>query len=173
MSLPMDLRFTETAAPLFMDVEADNCNALFVVSTGHTTPPENQVILNPRKREREDSQTDTPRFKKPMKAAHSTQNPDMSRHSMSRAPSTLPPRSSRSLSTPHASFPPPPTPQAREPLFLPASSQDPGPSQAVRQDTFDDDFDMDNDDLNLMQFSPTQGDPPAEAVPKVSLYRTI
>ncbi len=78
----MDLRFTDPAAPLFIDVESDGLQALFVISTsqvhnaGNTAP---QVILkNKKKRAREedngsqDATWATPRPKKPMKAAQPT-----------------------------------------------------------------------------------------------------
>ncbi|KAF9051091.1 hypothetical protein BDZ89DRAFT_524459 [Hymenopellis radicata] len=58
ISVTMDLRFTDPAAPLFIDVESDGLQALFVISTsqvhnaGNTAP---QVILkNKKKRPREE-----------------------------------------------------------------------------------------------------------------------
>lgn len=72
MSLPLDIRFTDPAAPLFIDVEGDNSETLFVISTSqvhgipagytHNAPPSHK------KREREETPVETVRFKKPMKA---------------------------------------------------------------------------------------------------------
>ncbi|KAH9485464.1 hypothetical protein JR316_0002372 [Psilocybe cubensis] len=74
MSFPMEVRFTEPAAPLFIDVEGDMLEALFVISTsnvpaGVTTAQHHSQRYNARKRERAQSTSETPRFKRPMKAA--------------------------------------------------------------------------------------------------------
>lgn len=75
MSAAIDLRFTNPAAPLFMDIEADNSEGLFVISTsqvhgvGAGTPSQYSVAPNVKKREREETPLDT-RNKKPMKAVH-------------------------------------------------------------------------------------------------------
>lgn len=74
MSLPMEVRFTNPAAPLFIDIEGDMVKVLFVISTSHvpgvtTTAQHNSQNFNVRKRERAQSAAETPRFKRPMKAA--------------------------------------------------------------------------------------------------------
>ncbi|KAG0707339.1 Rad9-domain-containing protein [Suillus ampliporus] len=81
MGLCLDLRFTDPAAPLFIDVEGDESECLFVISTsqvnGSAAPaPSNSAQLSARKRpypndEGEGSsrqRSETPRIRKPMKA---------------------------------------------------------------------------------------------------------
>lgn len=81
MGVCLDLRFTDPAAPLFIDVESDECECLFVISTsqlgGSVAPaPSNSAQLNTRKRlsPNDDGggssrqRSETPRIKKPMKA---------------------------------------------------------------------------------------------------------
>lgn len=81
MGLCLDLRFTDPAAPLFIDVEGDESEYLFVISTSQingssVAAPSNSVQLHARKRplpndEGEGSskqRSETPRIKKPMKA---------------------------------------------------------------------------------------------------------
>jgi len=81
MGLCLDLRFTDPAAPLFIDVESDELECLFVISTSQygglaAPPPSNSTLLNARKRpspsdDGEGSsrqRSETPRIKKPMKA---------------------------------------------------------------------------------------------------------
>lgn len=130
----MDIRFTDTAGPLFITVEGDNSNSFFVISTSqvHGSNQKSQTLPGSRKkREREETTpADTPRFKKPMKVVRETDNEDLSRSSRSRSGSMLPPRSSALRSQPHdsqtmpAPTPAMSTPQGnQEPLFLPVSSQ--------------------------------------------------
>ncbi|KAG6844054.1 hypothetical protein H0H87_010135 [Tephrocybe sp. NHM501043] len=86
MSLSIDLRFTDPAAPLFMDVEGDNSESLFVISTSQVhgavtgAPSQNYVAPNSKKRERDETPLEF-NNKKPMKVAH-RMNP--------RTPSVLP-----------------------------------------------------------------------------------
>ncbi|KAG6866765.1 hypothetical protein C0991_011424 [Blastosporella zonata] len=144
MSLSIDLRFTDPAAPLFMDVEGDNSESLFVISTSQVhgaitgTPSQNYVAPNMKKREREETSLDL-KNKKPMKAVNRMDPrmpsvPPFMPHSAGHAP----PRSQAALNErreqdtfddamPPPSFVPqhPETPQKehQEPLFLPSSSQ--------------------------------------------------
>ena len=76
MSLPLELRFTDPAAPLFIDIEGDATETLFVISTSQvqgvptatqTNNSSSSSNPNPRKREREQTSSQTPRIKKPMK----------------------------------------------------------------------------------------------------------
>lgn len=81
MGACLDLRFTDPAAPLFIDVESDESECLFIISTsqhgGSAAPvPSNSAQLNTRKRlsPNDDGEgssrkrSETPRIKKPMKA---------------------------------------------------------------------------------------------------------
>ncbi|KAG1839043.1 Rad9-domain-containing protein [Suillus subalutaceus] len=81
MGLCIDLRFTDPAAPLFIDVESDELECLFVISTSQhggsaAPPPSNSTLLNARKRPSSNDdgegssrqRSETPRIKKPMKA---------------------------------------------------------------------------------------------------------
>ncbi|KAJ3811476.1 Rad9-domain-containing protein [Lentinula aff. lateritia] len=73
--LGLDIRFTDSAEPLFIDVEGDNFETLFVISTSQ--PPGSAVqtrlaSTGPKKRLREDTPADSSRFKKPMKVVQST-----------------------------------------------------------------------------------------------------
>ncbi|KAG6896798.1 hypothetical protein C0992_005948 [Termitomyces sp. T32_za158] len=75
MSIAIDLRFTDPAAPLFMDIEGDNSEGLFVISTsqvhgvGTGSSSQNYVAPNTKKREREETPLDI-KNKKPIKAVH-------------------------------------------------------------------------------------------------------
>ncbi|KAF5351542.1 hypothetical protein D9758_007179 [Tetrapyrgos nigripes] len=138
--LDLRIRFTDPTAPLFIDVEGDAFESLFVISTSQvqTSATQNSKmrrerstsVASLRKRLREETPGggETPRFKKPMKVVQPTD-----RESMARDTSMGPPR--------HSSFPLPATPlppsssphigrnavpsrnQNQEPLFLPTSSQ--------------------------------------------------
>ncbi|KAF7315398.1 hypothetical protein MIND_00054500 [Mycena indigotica] len=139
MSLPLGLRFTDPAAPLFIDVEGDNSETLFVISTSQVpgAPAPTQASINSRKRNREETPRESTRMRKSMKAVQRSDAASVAHSEADRA--------SRSQSTTRtalsASMPPPPPPQPsfgnrdgdidmdepsvveREPLFLPASSQ--------------------------------------------------
>ncbi|CAK5281514.1 unnamed protein product [Mycena citricolor] len=144
MSLALELRFTDPAAPLFIDVEGDNVDTLFVISTsqvpGAPAASQASTSVNPRKRVREETPRDLSRIKKPMKAvqrtdaaalAHSeTDRASRSQSTMPRG-SMLPPASipdthqNASMKLPGGGLPEAQsTPrQEEEPLFLPFSSQ--------------------------------------------------
>ncbi|KAF7298228.1 hypothetical protein HMN09_01044800 [Mycena chlorophos] len=145
MSLPLGLRFTDPAAPLFIDVEGDNSETLFVISTSQVpgAPMPSQTSTNSKKRDREESRSDSTRIRKSMKAAQRTDAASVAHSEADRA--------SRSQSTARTgysgSMPPPPIagrvsasgsvsrsqaasasvdmgePLEREQLFLPESSQ--------------------------------------------------
>lgn len=135
MSLSIDLRFTDPAAPLFIDVEGDNSETLFVISTsqvhGAITGAPSQTS-GAKKREREETPLEL-KNKKPMKAV---QRVDQRTPSIARSPGPIPPSHNLSAgpSQRNASYDamPPPAfipPHAslreeasREPLFLPPSS---------------------------------------------------
>lgn len=70
------MRFTEPAVPLFIEMEGDSLEILFVISTSQvqgapSSTQKNSQAMNVRKRDREQSANETPRIKKPMKAAQS------------------------------------------------------------------------------------------------------
>ncbi|KAG2150578.1 Rad9-domain-containing protein [Suillus clintonianus] len=152
MGLCLDLRFTVPAAPLFIDVDGDESECRFVISTsqngGSAAPaPSNSAQLNARKRpspsdEGEGSsrqRSETPRIMKPMKAV---QRMDVHTPSASKARSdarSMPPPSYIPQHTPGSEQnqgPPLPSPSWNlppdlsreipvepEPLFYPQFSQ--------------------------------------------------
>lgn len=138
MSLALELRFTDPAAPLFIDVEGDNSDTLFVISTSQVpgAPVPSQVPSNPRKREREETPRDFARIKKSMKAVQRTDAASLAQadrasrsQSTSRTAGSMPPPPvpQRSYPSPHEEMPnaqmTPVSSRNREPLFLPMSSQ--------------------------------------------------
>ncbi|KAJ6609871.1 Rad9-domain-containing protein [Mycena sp. CBHHK59/15] len=145
MSLALDLRFTDPAAPLFIDVEGDNCDILFVISTSQVpgAPNPSQPPSNPKKRERDETPRNFARVKKPMKVvqradAASLAQADRASRSQSRNPGSMPPPSvpSRSFSYSHGESRDPqmtlaPS-RAREPLFLPASQLSAADEEIIR-----------------------------------------
>jgi cell cycle checkpoint control protein RAD9A len=140
MSQSLEFRFTDPAAPLFIDLEGDNVESLFVISTsqvhGVTTSTQrtSSQVINSRKRER--SESEAPRIKKSMKVVQPA-NPEAYDRQNSRAPGSMPPPSiplpsiiaNRSTFNAAASYgsnqAPGPSGAERarrdEPLFLPAS----------------------------------------------------
>ncbi|KAH0588859.1 hypothetical protein H2248_004650 [Termitomyces sp. 'cryptogamus'] len=141
MSLAIDLRFTDPAAPLFMDIEGDNSDSLFVISTSQVhgastaTPSQNYVAPNVKKREREETPLNL-KNKKPLKAAHRVDPrapsvPPSFRCSAGHAPPTprvVPSHALNALSQDMtsgvmASQPFAQSEMPREPLFLPSPSQ--------------------------------------------------
>lgn len=142
MSQSLDLRFTDPAAPLFIDLEGDNVETLFVISTsqvhGASTTAQRTGSQIPNMKKRERSESETPRIRKPMKAVQPTDPETYNHHSnntsraTSRAPGTMPPPSivpnrstfhgaaSQSLAQ---NLPPQQGGPSRpkEPLFLPSS----------------------------------------------------
>ena len=101
MTLPLDLRFTDPAAPLFIDIEGDATETLFVISTSQVqgAPTATQTnngnpSSNPnlKKREREQSSSQTPRIKKSMKVVQpaGSEGLDIRSNSTSRSESRVP-----------------------------------------------------------------------------------
>ncbi|KAG7098847.1 hypothetical protein E1B28_000750 [Marasmius oreades] len=142
-SLCFDLRFTVPAAPLFIDVEGDDFEILFVISTSQVqVSPSQQTRPMPqmvKKRAREETPSDASgRFKKPMKAVHPTDRVSMARDDIS-SRSSIPPSSMPPVAIPIRDRRPTsrassardsqqgiaanPAPQINEPLFLPSTSQ--------------------------------------------------
>ncbi|KAJ7188321.1 Rad9-domain-containing protein [Mycena filopes] len=165
MSLALEVRFTDPAAPLFIDVEGDNADTLFVISTSQVpgAPIPSQIPTNPKKREREETPRDFARFKKPMKAVQATdaasfaqadrsaRSQSTSRTAGSMPPPPVPDRSFRSQheETVHAEMTPVPS-RVREPLFLPASSQLSAADEQVIRDTGLGIEDMDAEEFAMM-----------------------
>ncbi|KAF5325695.1 hypothetical protein D9611_000358 [Ephemerocybe angulata] len=133
MSLSLEMRFTEPASPLFIDVEGDGFDCLFVLSTNQVTGTQNTTqsqatASSSRKRDRDETTHETPRMKKPMKAVQpaplpsGTRAPSMLRtqprppNSINPLPSTSRPAPSSFFSDPplaestHHGMPPPPVP---------------------------------------------------------------
>ena len=155
MSLSLDLRFTDPAAPLFIDIEGDATETLFVISTSQVqgAPTATQTNngnsgSNPKKREREQSSSQTPiRIKKPMKVVQpanskgiNTRSSSISR-SESRVPGSMPPPST----IPRINLSQMPHSQSRnhndtsslserknEPLFLPSSQMSVADEELLR-----------------------------------------
>lgn len=141
MTLSLDMRFTETAAPLYIDVEGDCTQGLFVIATSQPPGvpiPTSQNSYRPmsnRKRDREETPIDAQRPKRMTKivskvdADKAFRTTVQSRQS-SHAPDSMPPPSLhgpgsfRSTPVPfHQSSLPPISKkvQEQEPLFLPSS----------------------------------------------------
>ena len=132
MGLCLDLRFTDPAAPLFIDVEGDESEFLFVISTSqisgpNAAAPSNSAQLHSRKRslpsnEGEGSthqRSETPRIKKPMKAVQRTdaRTPDAASTSKTQSDArSMPPPSFVPQRTPGSSQNlPAPTPSMNNP----------------------------------------------------------
>jgi len=100
MSLDMDLRFTDPAAPLFIEVSADSADIIFVISTSQVfgAPVASQSTQNTNSVARKrplDVPRETPRIKKPMKAAQPMDVDSFTGRSRasSRVPGSMPPPS--------------------------------------------------------------------------------
>ncbi|KAF4567626.1 hypothetical protein EYR40_006627 [Pleurotus pulmonarius] len=130
LGLALDIRFTDPANPLFIDVESDLTETLFVISTsqvpGQPFQPSQAQPLNNRsnKREREGDAAEHPnKYKKPMRAAQRDPVPS------ARASSSTPLPQSRRVNSQAYEMPCTPGPSnlpeipRRDPLFLPTSSQ--------------------------------------------------
>ncbi|KII92728.1 hypothetical protein PLICRDRAFT_51091 [Plicaturopsis crispa FD-325 SS-3] len=119
-SASLDLRFTDPAAPLFIDVDGESasCEVMCVISTSQV-PGASSMSSQPmsasanRKRERTEEQEAGSRIKKPMKVVQRA-SPGSARRAESNARS-MPPPSLRFQSSP------PIADRDDEPLFLPAS----------------------------------------------------
>ncbi|KAJ7703243.1 Rad9-domain-containing protein [Mycena rosella] len=165
MSLALELRFTDPAAPLFIDVEGDNADTLFVISTSQVpgAPVPSQAPTNPKKREREETPRDFARIKKPMKVVQRTDAASLAEserasrsQSTSRTAASMPPPPvpSRSLHPQHEEMPdvqltPVPS-RKREPLFLPMSSQLSAADEQILRDTGLGIEDMNAEELEMM-----------------------
>ncbi|EPQ56505.1 hypothetical protein GLOTRDRAFT_115739 [Gloeophyllum trabeum ATCC 11539] len=151
LALTLDLRFTDPLSPLFIDVDDESFQALFVISTSQlhgTGGGASQAGSQSRKRTREEDEAPAardntkraPDRKKPMKVVQRT-DVDGYERAVNRASSTSQPGG--------GSMPPPSVPRqqsplfsqraespsrrdASEPLFLPASQLSQAQEQAIR-----------------------------------------
>lgn len=136
MSLGMELRFTDPAAPLFIDVEGDCSEALFVISTSHVSSAgasasNHRRNVNTKKREREETPGQTTKIKRSMRVvqpslAMERDQPNANPEPQSCAPSSTVCREFRQTDMPPpSSFPDDSSSmeKVQEPLFLPSSSQ--------------------------------------------------
>ena len=155
MSLPLDLRFTDPAAPLFIDIEGDATETLFVISTSQVQGAQNATQTNNgnsnpnlKKREREQSLSQTSRIKKPMKVVQPADSEGLNvrsnsaSRSGSRVPGSMPPPSI----IPGTNFSQMPRSQGHnynnntsskperknEPLFLPSSQMSAADEELLR-----------------------------------------
>jgi len=155
MSLALELRLTDPAAPLFIDIEGDAVDILFVISTSQvpgiptTSSQRNSQSVNTRKRDREQSVNETPRIKKAMKAVQPAGLETLQSRCKSNfrsgthTPGSMPPPSfipNRGISQSHElgqndvqpSFGPPPSVKQRDPLFLPSSQMSTADEEVLR-----------------------------------------
>ncbi|KAF7782179.1 hypothetical protein Agabi119p4_1555 [Agaricus bisporus var. burnettii] len=151
MTLALDMCFTETAAPLYIDAEGDCVQGLFVIATSqppgvHIPASQNgyRQMLN-KKRDREDTGVDVQQPKRSAKivsrvdmsssvssAAHSRQS--------SRVPESMPPPSFAgpgsfrpTIASLHQPSPPNIVKQVQEPLFLPSSQLSVAENQFLKE----------------------------------------
>jgi cell cycle checkpoint control protein RAD9A len=158
MALPLDLRFTDPAAPLFIDIEGDATEALFVISTSQVqgAPTATQTnnngtsTSNPnfKKREREQSSSQTSRMKKSMKVVQPAGSQGLNIRSSatsrsgSRVPGSMPPPSiipgvnssqmPRSQGYNHNHTSSSQSERKNEPLFLPSSQMSAADEEILR-----------------------------------------
>lgn len=158
MALPLDLRFTDPATPLFIDIEGDATKTFFVIATNQVqgAPTATQTnnngnsSSNPnfKKREREQSSSQTPRIKKSMKVVQpagpeglNIRSSSTSR-SGSRVPGSMPPPSiipginslqmPRSQGHNHNDTSSSKFGKKNEPLFLPSSQMSAADEELLR-----------------------------------------
>ncbi|KAJ8514395.1 hypothetical protein ONZ45_g8071 [Pleurotus djamor] len=117
LGLSLGIRFTESVNPVFIEVEGDSYETLFVISTNHASGQEHGSgqgqSSRSNKRERNGASVGPSRYKRPMRAAQ--------REHMAfdrPAPTPLPAASSSQWEDRR-----PPRTAPKEPLFLPTSSQ--------------------------------------------------
>lgn len=151
------MRLKNCYYPLVLDIEQDSVEILFVIGTSQAFGPANlqrSQSVQTKKREREASEHETPRMKRPMKAAlavpQDTANDrsGSSSRAGSRIPGSMPPPSiipNRTFSQPSHSYndynqtssskrhlPPPARPTKSEPLFLPSSQMSTADEEVLR-----------------------------------------
>ncbi|KAF5351682.1 hypothetical protein D9756_007695 [Leucocoprinus leucothites] len=158
MTLSLDMRFTDTLTPLFIDVEGDCTQGLFVIATSQPPGvpiPTSQSSYRPmssnKKREREETPVDINRPKRTMKIVQKVEidaadkNISQSRHA-SRVPWSMPPPSlpgPSSLRLPPASVHQLsqrhiPLKRKEEPLFLPSSQLSAAENKVLKEAGFGD-----------------------------------
>ncbi|KAF9464941.1 Rad9-domain-containing protein [Collybia nuda] len=133
MSLSLNIRFTDPSAPLFIDVEGDSLEALFVISTSQVhgavtgAPSQYYQPLANKKRERDETPVDQNRVKKPTKVAQRINKLEsLPQSTQVVRPTPVVQRTESDMTMPPPSFIPPailPHNPFQEPLFWPSSSQ--------------------------------------------------
>ncbi|KAJ7647375.1 Rad9-domain-containing protein [Roridomyces roridus] len=141
MSLALDLRFTDPAAPLFIDVEGDNADTLFVISTSQVPGahvPSQAPSNNSKRRDREE--TPNARIKKSAKVVQRADAATMAQVARSHVAHAT------------AAFTVTPTviPTRTRTLFLPASSQMSAADEQVLRETGLGVEDMTAEELTMM-----------------------
>ena len=145
MSLGMELRFTDPAAPLFIDVEGDCSEALFVISTSQVSSARASASshrrnVNIKKREREETPGQTTKIKRPMRVVQPSLAMERDQPNANPEPQSCAPSSTVYQEFRQTDMPPPPSfpghssssmEKAHEPLFLPSSSQLSAADEAV------------------------------------------
>lgn len=132
MSLPLDMRFTDPTAPLFIDVEGDHLHATFVISTSQvhgaaTTKKNLAKMAGSLKRGGDELAPNPVKVKRPMKAALRTelspfpQRSESFPHSRIQRASNTPPHNGEGFMEPSPTYED--CTKQTEPLFLPSSSQ--------------------------------------------------
>lgn len=156
MTLALDMRFTETAAPLYIDAEGDCVQGLFVIATSQPpgvpvpTPQNTYRPMPNKKRDREDTGLNAQQPKRSAKivsrvdVSSTASNAAQSRQS-SRVPESMPPPSfpgPGSFLPIIAPLSQPSQPncarKAQEPLFLPSSQLSVAETQFLQEAGFGD-----------------------------------
>ncbi|KAF9564727.1 hypothetical protein CPC08DRAFT_630714 [Agrocybe pediades] len=140
MSTPLELRLKDRFFPLVLTVEEDYVQTLFVQAMSSSFQPihvrASQMQQPTKKRERDPSETETPRMKRPMRAAQ-TIDPESVQQGRRAPPQPTPMQHSYSeynqASTSRHQLPPPPArPTKSEPLFLPSSQLSAADEEVLR-----------------------------------------
>jgi cell cycle checkpoint control protein RAD9A len=144
MSLGMELRFTDPAAPLFIDVEGDCSEALFVISTSQVSSAgasasSHRRNVNTKKREREETLGKATKIKRPMRVVQPSLAMERDQPIANPEPRSCVPSSAVCQEFRQTDMPPPSSfpghssfmEKAHEPLFLPSSSQLSAADEAV------------------------------------------
>lgn len=144
MSLGMELRFTDPAAPLFIDVEGDCSEALFVISTSQVSSAgasasSHRRNVNAKKREREETPGKATKIKRPMRVVQASLAMERAQPNANPEPQSCAPSSTVCQEFRQTDMPPPSSfsghsssmEKAHEPLFLPSSSQLSAADEAV------------------------------------------
>ncbi|KXN90855.1 Cell cycle checkpoint control protein RAD9A [Leucoagaricus sp. SymC.cos] len=190
MTLSLDMCFTDTLAPLFIDIEGDCTQGLFVIATSQPPGvpiPTSQNSYRPmssyKKRDREDTPADAHRPKRTMKIVQkvdvdSATTPTPQSRQSSRVPGSMPPPSlpgpssfrpsPASLHQPLQPRAPQESQKQKEPLFLPSSQLSVAENRFLQEAGFGDIGTVEElhalleDEGEEVDFSPSQAQKPSE-----------